>query len=183
MQGSKMNARFDGPIPGENFTSDTKNYPWHRPPDLTDYDEIVQDVLEKVSDEYVLPAVMSTIAAGATVASVVDYLMMTNIGKGRFPIDMAILAAGPVARYLEIMAKDFGVDYEMGLDEAFEPLPLDMVKSLRKATEEKSIEFADETTTEPVKELGIGSAIGAAPSDEQEAMLGYSNDDMNEEAI
>lgn len=183
MPRNEMEVRFDGPIPGENFTSDTRNYPWHRPPDLTDYDEIIQDVLEKISDEYVLPAIMSTVAAGATIASVVDYLMMSNVGKGRFPIDMAILAAGPVARYIEIMSKDFGVDYEMGLDDEFQPMPLNMVKALREASGETPIEFKKPDTDAPAEEVGIGAAQGAAPEDEQAAMLGYSPEEMNEEAI
>ena len=29
------------PIPGANYTSDTRNYPWHRPSDITTYDEAV----------------------------------------------------------------------------------------------------------------------------------------------
>ena len=32
---------FDAPIPGENYTAETKNYPWHRPPDIVDYDEAI----------------------------------------------------------------------------------------------------------------------------------------------
>ena len=31
-------AQPSGPIPGENFTSDERNYPWHRPPEYTDMD-------------------------------------------------------------------------------------------------------------------------------------------------
>ena len=34
-----MLKMFDAPIAGENFTSDTRNYPWHRPPEITDYDD------------------------------------------------------------------------------------------------------------------------------------------------
>ena len=38
----RTEPEFDGPIPGENFTSETKNYPWHRPPEITDYDEALE---------------------------------------------------------------------------------------------------------------------------------------------
>ena len=30
---------FDAPIAGANYAADTRNYPWHRPPDLVNYDE------------------------------------------------------------------------------------------------------------------------------------------------
>ena len=183
MPKSDIEAKFDGPIPGENYTSDTRNYPWHRPPDLTDYDEIVEHILETISDEYVMPAVMSTLAAGATLASVVDYLLLTNIGKGKFPIDMGILVAGPVARYLQIMADDFGVDYDMGLDDEFAPMPINLVKAIKEAEETKGIEFEPTSEPDPIEETGLGMAAGPAPIEEQDAMLGYTPDEMNEGAI
>lgn len=183
MPKSDIEAKFDGPIPGENFTSDTRNYPWHRPPDLTDYDEIVEHVIETISDEYVMPAIMSTLAAGATVASVVDYLLLTNIGKGKFPIDMAVLAAGPVARYLQIMADDFGVEYDMGLDDEFKPMPLALIKVIRESAEPKGLEFSPASEEAPVEDMGIGAAIGPAPLEEQDAMLGYKSEEMNGENV
>ena len=36
---------FDGPIPGANFTSDERNWPWHRAPDITDTDEALETIL------------------------------------------------------------------------------------------------------------------------------------------
>ena len=42
--------KFEGPIPGENYLTDTKNYPWHRPPDLVDYDEAVSYMLDKIDE-------------------------------------------------------------------------------------------------------------------------------------
>ena len=31
--------KLDAPIAGANYAADTRNYPWHRPPDITEYDE------------------------------------------------------------------------------------------------------------------------------------------------
>jgi len=42
--------RFEAPIPGANFTADTRNYSWHRPPDLVDYDEAVGYMIDKIDE-------------------------------------------------------------------------------------------------------------------------------------
>ena len=42
--------KLEAPIPGGNFTSDTKNYAWHRPPDLVDYDEAVSYMIDKIDE-------------------------------------------------------------------------------------------------------------------------------------
>lgn len=186
MPKTQSEVLFDGPIPGENFTSDTRNYPWHRPPDLTDYDEIVEFMLTTVSDEYVTPAIMSTLEAGATVVGVTDYLMMTHIGKGKFPIDMAILAAGPVARFIQILADDMGVNYDLGTDEEVRTMPIAMVRELNEILNPKaaiSMASPEAAPEEPVQELGLGATSGPAPVEEQEAMLGYQSEQTNEEIV
>ena len=42
---------FQGPIPGENYVADVKNHAWHKPPDITDYDQGVEYIMEKLTTE------------------------------------------------------------------------------------------------------------------------------------
>ncbi len=42
---------FEGPIPGENYTSDTKNYPWHRPPEFDDLDKAIDYIGKRLTKE------------------------------------------------------------------------------------------------------------------------------------
>ena len=44
----------NAPIPGANYTSDTRNYPWHRPPDITDVDEALEHIMERDRRWYAL---------------------------------------------------------------------------------------------------------------------------------
>ena len=170
---------FDGAIPGENFTSDVRNYPWHRPPDLTDYDEIVEDLLLKVSSKDVLPGVMTSLSVGASVAALTDYIILYNIGEGRFSIDMGMLAAGPLARYIQIMADEFNVDYDMGLDDAPMLISPDLAKAMRSNETEPAVDLP--ITEGPIEPEGFMSPTGAvAPDTEQDAMLGLV-DEVEEE--
>lgn len=173
---------FDGPIAGENYTSDTRNYPWHRPPDLVEYDEVVEHLLEKISASDVLPNIMSSLSAGATVAGVTDFIILNGVGEGKFAIDMGLLAAGPVARFIQIMADDFNVDHDMGIDDDVVPLTPNMIKNLEESMGEEALPDAVQESPEiegeaPEEEAGFMSPPeGPAPAEEQDAMLGYSED-------
>jgi hypothetical protein len=174
--------KFDGPIAGENYTSDTRNYPWHRPPDLVEYDDIVEHLLEKISAPDTLPNIMSTLSTGATVAGITDFVILNGIGEGKFAIDMGLLAAGPVARFIQIMADDFNVEHDMGIDDDVVPLTPNMIKNLEESMGEEvlpeTVQEIPETDNEASEE-GEGFMSppdGPAPTDEQDAMLGYSQD-------
>ena len=45
-----MTPNFKRPIAGAHYTSDTRNYPWHRPPDITDYDGAVEYMINLIND-------------------------------------------------------------------------------------------------------------------------------------
>ena len=176
---------FDGPIAGENLTSDPKNYPWHRPPDLVDYDEVVEYMVGQIMEPKSLNAMMAFVESGFTITSLVSYAMLSNIGKGKFQIDMAVLAAGPVARLLQILAEDAGIDYVMGVEEDFERMSPVMLK-LAMQDDDIIPDDPEEELTEDAPSEGGGLMddsvpVSEASEDEQNAMLGYG--DEQEEVV
>lgn len=111
----------DGPIPGENYTSDTRNYPWHRPPEITDMDKAIEASIKQLSTTKGSYGLLNTLQAGVTIVQAADMFVTSGIGQGKWTPDFAILLAGPVAKMMEIMAKDAGIKYNMGLDDLKEP--------------------------------------------------------------
>jgi hypothetical protein len=176
---------FDAPIAGENLTSDTKNYPWHRPPDLVDYDEVVDYMVGQIMDPKALNSMMAFVDSGFTITSLVSYAMLSNIGKGKFQIDVAILAAGPVARLIQILAEDAGLDYIMGVEDDFERMSPVMLKLAMGDDDIIPDDPAENTLEEtPAEESGLmdGSVpLAPASDDEQNAILGYG--DEQEEVV
>ena len=69
-------AMFDGPIPGANFAADTKNYAWHRPPDITEYDEAVDYMINKMDDPDQHELVFSLLEIDTKVITVVSTLLL-----------------------------------------------------------------------------------------------------------
>ena len=174
---------FDAPIPGENFTSDTKNYPWHRPPEYTDYDESIDYVLTLMSGDQQIASAMSLLDAGISLPTVVDMIITGRIANGYVGIDLGILIAGPVARFLEIMAMSYDIEVSMGKEDEL-PMPTPAyVKSLVAQVEETEEDEEVEDVLEgqedtPDPSMGL---MGAPSKIEQDMMLGQS--DIEEEEV
>lgn len=176
--------KIDAPVPGANLLADTRNYPWHRPPDITDYDEAVSYMISRISQEEQAELVYSLLQIDTTVTTVVSGLLMQSIAKGKIPIDLAILISGPVARYIEVIAQTNGYKYDMGTDTSdrvkITPTLLKMAMGIVEDDEEDEME----ATPEVVSALPEGGLMGApmdqdkmtASEEEQASMLGMDAD-------
>jgi len=186
---------FDAPVAGANYAADTRNYPWHRPPDLVNYDEGVDYIIKKLQDPEQLETVYALLKIDIQVSTVVTSLLMQAISRGKFSIDLAILMAGPIARYIGIIADEQDIKYDMGVGDEdrikITPTSLKMALGIIDADEEPA-----EVLEEPMVEASGGlmgapspDEITAATEDEQASMLGMSSDEeelppeaeMNEE--
>jgi len=148
--------KLDGPIPGENYTSNTKNYAWHRPPEITDMDKAIEASIKQLTSRKGAYSILNMLQAGVTIVQATDMFVTSGVMAGKWTVDFAILLAGPVARMMEIMAKDAEITFALGLDE--EPLPtISFYKKqneLTKATTDKAAEavMAQKSTIKPPME-------------------------------
>lgn len=106
-----------GPIPGENFTSDTKNYPWHQPPEFTDLNKALDMLGKKLTDFKRANGILSIVEMGVPLTRVADMLLTAGIGEGKWTPDFALLLAGPVTRMIELICIGFEVEYTLGIEE------------------------------------------------------------------
>jgi len=175
-----MLPNFDGPIPGENYTSDTKNYPWHRPPEITDYDAAVERMVDDLLDPEIGYTFMPIFEAGYTVATAADIYVTQGIMDGKWTPDFALLLAGPTARMLQILAKGQGLTPPLGVER---PIPVVDPEFLASVggniiddTDEQMEENMAMNEEAPMVEIAGGGFMAApevAAADEQMEMLGY----------
>ncbi len=170
--------RNSSPIPGANLLADTRNYAWHRPPDIVDYDPAVEYIINRIDDPFQSQMVIAMLDIDAQVSTIVSTLLLQAVATGKMPIDLAIIIAGPVARYVEIIAKDLGKPYEMGVRDKDEivitPTLLKQALGIVEQ-EEDTEEVAEEPEVSP--ETVTGGLMGmpdemVATSEEQDEMLG-----------
>lgn len=180
-----LNLKNAGPIPGENFVSDKRNYPWHRPPDIETVDGTVEYVMEKMQDEETAELVFSMMELERPLTNIVTGLLLQGVARGKFQIDMALLAAGPVYRYIKMIADKENIKYEDGLKRQTMPITPTTLKMAMgiidsDAEEEAVAESAPEAPQEPL--TGFMAAPTeedktAAPDEVQAAMLGMTEEE------
>lgn len=145
-----------GPIPGENYTSDTKNYRWHRPPEFTDLDKAIDEIAKKLFDEesHGMIVLMQT---GLDIATITDMFLTSGIGAGKWTPDFAVLLAGPTSHILYLMAKGYGLDPKLGL-ESKKPVMtkafFDGFKVDKKAADKAAKEMTPELKNEVQQKVG-----------------------------
>lgn len=175
---------FAGPIPGENYTSDVRNYPWHRPPDFVQIDEAIDFITEQLTDEEMGFKMMNLVEAGLTLATATDFYLTIGISEGRWTPDFAILLAGPVCRILEIMSKSYEIEYDLGIESNKPTITAafaremaanpDRAEEAAQAVSDASQDIKDEAATQaPGGLMRPLSEAPVAPEDDQLAMLGY----------
>ena len=186
--------KIDAPVPGANLLADTRNYPWHRPPDITDYDEAVSYMISRISQEEQAELVYSLLQIDTTVTTVVSGLLMQSIAKGKIPIDLAILISGPVAKYIEVIAQTNGYKYDMGTDTSDRVKITPTLLKMAMGIVEDDDEEMEDTPEEVVSAMPEGGLMGApleqdkmtASDEEQASMLGMgvdSEEQVEEENI
>lgn len=165
-----FDPKTTGPVPGENFTANTRNYPWHRPPEVETYDSTVEYVMERMNDETTAEIVYSLMGMDRPLTNIVAGLMMQGVGRGKFQIDMAILAAGPVYRYLQILADSENIKYETGLDTKRTPITSVTLKMMMGVVDDVDPEETpDEVAVEAAPEVEEGLMAPAQPTEDMPA--------------
>ena len=135
----------NGPIPGENYTSDTKNYPWHRPPDITNLDKGIEAIAKQISTKEGVFGILNTLQMGIPVVQVATIIVTSGIGAGKWTPDYAVLLAGPCARLIQIMADNAKIKYDMGLED--KPIPtIEFFKGLKEVNSD-DVKIAGEAVT------------------------------------
>lgn len=145
--------RWDAPIPGENYTSDTKNYAWHRPPEHTDLDNALEDAARKLTSEEGSVGILTMLENGLDVATLTQTFVMSGVGAGKWTIDFGLLMAGPVSHIIALMAEAYDIKYDMGVENRAAKTPTkSFFKELAKTEEPMEVEetFA---ATAPDEEL------------------------------
>ena len=170
------------PIPGENLLADGRNFPWRRAPEIVDYDEAVESILNKVDEDAELEAVFAMMDVGADMVTITSTLLLNYVGMGKVSIDLALLMSGPLSRYLEIKAKSAGVDFDLGLvDENRKPITAEDMRMAMNIVEQDEeapeLDLPQEAPEEEAPEDSLMAQLPVASKEEQSSMLGMDEEE------
>lgn len=164
-----------GPIPGENFTSDTKNYAWHRPPEISDMDTAIEAIMKQLATRETSYSLLTVLQAGVPITTAADIMLTNGIGAGKWTPDLALLLAGPTVHIMKIMAEDYGIQYDLGIEDESPPT-IEFLRAKSEIDPKRAVNVADNVAaqvdmfkTDATKQLtkSGGFASMGKPGEEQ----------------
>lgn len=105
---------FQAPIPGESLTRPPKQFPWERPPEMNDPEEVMQFYIDKLTDSDRMSAIMDTLEVGMTIRDVTEGIVRVGVSEGMHSIDVGILVSPVIHQYIKSVAKALKIDYNEG---------------------------------------------------------------------
>lgn len=172
--------KLAGPIPGENFTSDTKNYPWHRPPEHTDLDKAIEFIGKRLMAPESAHGILTMLETGMDVATITDIFLTSGIGAGKWTVDFALLLAGPTAHIICLMAEADGIDYDLGVEDKRKK-PTSVYLNKVKQQQETVNTIRKEIDLMEVKEKASGGFMGMSRPEGLDPMAQQGSTGMGEQ--
>lgn len=116
-----MAKRFEGPIPGQSLTGRPKNYPWERPPEITDPEKALQMHLLRLSEPERMNTALDVLEFGVTdLYTLVKGMMRSAVANGIHTVDVGMLIAPVVHEFIKQTADSVGIDYRDGITDGNE---------------------------------------------------------------
>ena len=109
---------FSAPIPGQSLTTPPKNFPWERPPELTDPEEVMQMHITRLSDPEMLDAALNLMELeGLDIATLTKGILRGAISQGLHSIDVGLVVAPVIHEFLKQAAVAAGIPAEDGFED------------------------------------------------------------------
>lgn len=108
---------FPNPIPGEHMTTDKSAYRWHKPAQISDFDDTIEYFVDKVlSKKKSIESLVQMAGTGINLVNMVQMIGTTMVMGGVIHPRLALLSAGPMYKLLKDMFDVGGVSYLSGFD-------------------------------------------------------------------
>lgn len=166
---------MQAPIPGENYTTDVRNFPWHRPPEFVTPDEAIEASIEKMMDEENSANYLVMMEMGVSLTDIATMFCLGGVGAGKWSNDVALLIAGPIAHILRIMARANDIEYDMGYENTTKVSKAYMEELMKNRAKKGDIEPFDNENN-PAQDLlqddGVEMDIADTPEEEMAPDIG-----------
>ena len=158
MEVNMTEAALMAAVPGQSLTDYPKNYPWERPPEMTDPNEAIKFHIDRISDPEVIDNVLDLLEFGIPAKTLSDSMMTAAVGSGIHSIDISLIIEPIVREFMMEAANMAGVKYK----ETFKPDKMTMA--------ERASIFDDvvESTPEGERDKGFELVKEAAESMQEE---------------
>ena len=105
---------FSAPIPGQSLTDTPKNYPWERPPEITDPREAIKFHLDGINRPEALDNIIEMLQLGIPVNALSKTALTTAQMEGIHSVDVSLIIRDVIKEEFISIAEEAGIDYVTG---------------------------------------------------------------------
>lgn len=109
-----MSELLNAPIAGQSLTDEPKNYPWERPPEITDPRQAIKFHLEGLNNPASIDNVIELMQIGIPVEVLAKTALTTAQMEGIHSVDVSLIIKDVIKEELTTMAEEAGIDYTVG---------------------------------------------------------------------
>ena len=156
---------FERPIPGQSLTTEPKNAPYERPPEITDPIEALDAHIDNLLKPGAMEDVLYFLEFGVDLVTMVQGILRSAVMEGIHSIDVSLIIAPVLHEYIKGFADAANLDYEEGFENEEQKKALSYKRNVARAKklldelrEEEGEEVPttmEEMTEEPEMELEV----------------------------
>jgi len=105
---------FERPIPGQSLTTEPKNAPYERPPEIVDPVEALNVHIENLLKPGAMEDALYFLEYGVDLVTLVQGILRGAVMEGIHSIDVSLIIAPVIHEYIKGFADADGVDYKEG---------------------------------------------------------------------
>jgi len=156
---------FERPIPGQSLTTEPKNAPYERPPEITDPIEALDAHIDNLLKPGAMEDVLYFLEFGVDLVTMVQGILRSAVMEGIHSIDVSLIIAPVLHEYIKGFADAANLDYEEGFENEEDKKALSykrdvarakkLLDELREEEGEEVPTTMEEMTEEPEMELEV----------------------------
>jgi hypothetical protein len=153
---------FERPIPGQSLTTEPKNAPYERPPEIVDPIEAIDAHIDNLLKPGAMEDVLYFLEFGVDLVTMVQGILRAAVLEGIHSIDVSLIIAPVIHEYIKGFADAADLDYDEGFEDEEAKRVLSyrrdvdrakkMLDELRKQEGEEIPTTMEEMTEEPEME-------------------------------
>tara|TARA_Y100000114_G_C11671552_1_gene284024 strand:+ start:183 stop:707 length:525 start_codon:yes stop_codon:yes gene_type:complete len=104
---------FSAPPAGHSLTEDNTRWPWGRPPENTDPDRVMSNMIKTLMKPRNKNELLKLLMTGVSIEVIVEGMIFTGFRDGKFSPDVGLLLKGHLAIMIADIAEQENVPYRM----------------------------------------------------------------------
>lgn len=108
---------FDRPIPGQSLTTEPKNTPYERPPEIVDPEQALQVHLARLNQPDIMDDALYFLEIGIDLVTLVEGILRSAVMSGIHTIDVSLIIAPVIHEYIKSTADLAGIKYDEGFED------------------------------------------------------------------